>query len=233
MKTLVLTVTALAIAQGVLAADTKSVLGRYGQTVETTKIYRAPNSQSRAYYTAKAFEYICVNWYSNPKWLKVLMSNGTQGYVPSAKVAVLPYEVTVSRTSNTRSKGLPLASTTSRGAVAQWSLNFIGTPYKWGGNDIQNGIDCSAFVQKLYGEIGLKLPRTASEQAMVGQPIERLEELQKGDRLYFWENRRWKIGHTGIYLGNGYFVHSSSGKKGVSTDFLSERWRKILVAARR
>ena len=79
----------------------------------------------------------------------------------------------------------------------------------------------------------MKLPRTAAEQALVGQPVCRLEDLQSGDRLYFWEKKRSKIGHTGLYLGNGYFVHSSSGNHGVATDYLTPRWRAILVAARR
>ena len=68
----------------------------------------------------------------------------------------------------------------------------------------------------------------------MGQQITRLEDLQAGDRLYFWENKRGKIGHTGIYLGKGYFVHSSVGNHGVATDYLgSKNWLKILVAARR
>lgn len=65
-------------------------------------------------------------------------------------------------------------------------------------------------------------------------PITKLEDLQKGDRLYFWSKSRNKIGHTGVYLGNGYFVHSSSGKGKVTTDYLATpKWLNILVAARR
>ena len=213
------------------AESATRVIGRYGQTVRAAKIYRAPNTSSRVYYRPKAYEYLCVNWYSNPKWMKVLMSNGVQGYIQTSDIAVLPYEVTVG--SAAKRSGRPLTTATSRSDAARWGLNFVGTPYKWGGTNMQKGIDCSAFVQKLYGGIGLQLPRTAAEQALVGQPIERLEDLQPGDRLYFWEDRRGKIGHTRLYLGNGYFVHSSSGRGGVATDFLTEKWRKILVAARR
>ncbi|MDX2064584.1 MAG: C40 family peptidase [Fimbriimonadaceae bacterium] len=228
----------LVIGGAVEASAQVSVLGRYGQTLDALKIRRAPTSRSRTYYTTKPYEYLCVNWTDNPKWLKVLMSNGAQGYVESERIAVLPYEVTLDRRgtragSRGNAGGRELGTPSSRAGAAQWGLNFIGTPYKWGGNDIQNGIDCSAFVKKLYGEIGISLPRTASEQAKVGKRITRLEDLIPGDRLYFWENRRNKIGHTGIYLGNGYFVHSSSGRKGVATDYLTEKWRRILVDARR
>ncbi|MFX8899346.1 NlpC/P60 family protein, partial [Acinetobacter baumannii] len=68
----------------------------------------------------------------------------------------------------------------------QESFRYIGTPYKWGGQSLTGGIDCSAFVQTLYGKEGIALPRTAREQALVGQKVERLEQLQPGDRLYFW-----------------------------------------------
>ena len=110
---------------------------------------------------------------------------------------------------------------------------FHRHPYKWGGNDILNGIDCSGFVKKLYGSIGVSLPRTAAEQVRVGQPVLRYEDLQPGDRLYFWSKSRKKIGHTGIYIGGCYFTHASSCHHGVATDYLSAKWRKMLVAARR
>jgi cell wall-associated NlpC family hydrolase len=104
---------------------------------------------------------------------------------------------------------------------------------------LTNGIDCSGFVQQLFGKIGVDLPRTAAEQAKVGKKIERLEDLQPGDRLYFWDKKRGKIGHTGIFLGffkdgGAYFIHSSTNNKGVDTDDLrSKKWLNMLVAARR
>jgi cell wall-associated NlpC family hydrolase len=150
------------------------------------------------------------------------MSNNVYGYAKINNVAVLK-EVSDSDIANA-SASRSRSSESSRAAAAQKGLKYIGTPYVWGGNDINNGIDCSGFVKKLYGDIGMNLPR---------QPITRLENLRKGDRLYFWENKRNTIGHTGIYLGNGYFVHSSRGHNGVNTDLLTEKWLKILVAARR
>lgn len=200
------------------------VLGRLAQTIAEAPIHRAATPNARILYRAKAYEYLCVNWSSDPRWLKVLMSNGQQGFIETSRVAVLPYQV---------NRGRTLGTPTSRGGVASWALNYVGTPYKWGGTDMRNGVDCSAFVQKLYGKIGVDLPRTAAEQAQVGVKIEQLEDLQPGDRLYFWDRRRNKIGHTGIYMGNGYFIHSSRGKRGVDTDYLTPNWRRMLVSARR
>ncbi len=210
----------------------KRILGKLGQALESVTIHASTSANSRAYYKVQPYEYLVINQGPNEKWVKVLMQNGRSGYAESEKIAKLPYDVTQDQTQQTapRSRDYSLSS---RGQAANYGLNFVGTPYKWGGNDIQNGIDCSGFVKKLYGMIGLNLPRTAAEQALVGQPVYRLEDLQSGDRLYFWEKKRGKIGHTGLYLGNGYFVHSSVSHHGVATDYLTEKWRAILVAARR
>ncbi len=195
------------------------VLGNLGQALENTRIYASPNTKSHVYYTAKQYQYLIVSSYTET-YHKVVMSNGIYGYARVSKVAMLPQVV---RQSNN----------TSRATAARKGLNYIGTPYVWGGDNITSGIDCSGFVKKLYGDIGINLPRTAAEQAKVGTPITRLEDLKAGDRLYFWEKKRATIGHTGLYLGNGYFVHSSRGHNGVNTDRLTEKWQKILVAARR
>ncbi|HRJ26866.1 MAG TPA: C40 family peptidase [Fimbriimonadaceae bacterium] len=224
------------------SAQSKQVIGKLGQTTERATIHASPSTKSRVFYRAQAFEYLIIRTSNSSAWLRVVLENGRFGYIQTDKVARLPYDVTVGQT-QTRTASRPgtgstpsrsTSSSNSRAWAAQYGLQYTGTPYKWGGNDPNRGIDCSAFVKYLYGQIGIKLPRTAAEQALVGTPIQRLEDLQPGDRLYFWENRRNKIGHTGVYLGNGFFVHSSSGRKGVATDDLrNPKWRNILVAARR
>jgi len=197
---------------------------------------------------AHAQEYLVVKDYKkdNP-WKLVLMKNGTYAYARSEQMKVLDYEYMVPesqmvaiqpRSSTLTSRGATRfsgrGSSDLRAEVADYALNFKGTPYVWGGNSLTNGIDCSGFVKQLYGQIGLDLPRTAAEQVNVGKPIHRLEDLQKGDRLYFWDYNRGCVGHTGIYIGNGNFVHSSMTHKGVDTDYLGEKkWMRLLVAARR
>lgn len=223
-----LLITLIAAMAAICHAD-KVVLGSLGQTLKKTPIFASPNPRSHVYYRSNAYEYIVIKDSPKAGYYKVLMANGQYGYVPDSVVAKLPYEA-VSEKPVTRDLGVP----TSRAAAAEYSLNFKGTPYKWGGNDPQKGIDCSGFVKFLYGQIGVSLPRTAAEQVKVGTPIMRYEDLQKGDRLYFWSNKRNKVGHTGIYLGNGYFCHSSTSRGGVQTDFLGGKyWRETLVAARR
>lgn len=222
------------------ATEVKDVLGKLGQTTENTKIFSRPSSKSRVFYSAKAYEYIIINSSKYSGWLTVVMSNGQNGYAKADAIARLPYDVTRDRVQTPElASGLPAvgasnnSNSDAKAMIAQYALKYTGTPYKWGGEDLRNGIDCSAFVKKLFGQIGINLPRTAAEQATVGSPVKRLEDLKSGDRLYFWDRKRGKIGHTGLYLGNGYFVHSSSNHKGVATDPLTERWQRILVAARR
>lgn len=226
------------------------VIGKLGQTIDDVAIRSAANGKAKVYYRSKKYQYLVINSTQKEGWLAVLLQNGRQGYVEAEKVARLPYDVRVKEKPDAQSptiamsNGRTVGSSLSRGGstakreMLEYSFNFIGTPYKWGGNDLQNGIDCSGFVKKLFGKIGVDLPRTARQQALVGLPIERLEDLQPGDRLYFWDSKRGYIGHTGIFLGfredHAFFIHSSSGHKGVNTDDLAlPRWRKILVAARR
>lgn len=226
----------LSVCLAALSFADKSVLGKLGQATERASIYSSMRRGSRVYYHVKPYEYLVIQETNSSNWYRVLLQNGTYGYVAAERVAKLPYQVTSERRSTRGTGGLNLAarSASASNYVARESLRYIGTPYKWGGEDMYNGVDCSGFVQNLYGKIGVSLPRTAAEQAGVGMPIHRLEDLQAGDRLYFWENKRGKIGHTGIYLGGGYFVHSSMGHHGVATDYLgAKKWLRILVAARR
>jgi cell wall-associated NlpC family hydrolase len=213
------------------------VYGKLGQVKKATPIYVSAKHGSRVYYYAKPKEYLAVRKTGNGAWLQVLLQTGRYGYAEASAIEQLPYDVTpkksTPRSTYVASRGGG-RSPDARSLMADYSLNFQGTPYVWGGNDETRGIDCSGFVKKMYGKIGLQLPRTAAEQALVGTPLYRLEDLRKGDRLYFWDRKRGKIGHTGIYLGDGRFVHSSSGHGGVATDYLgTERWLRILVAARR
>jgi hypothetical protein len=216
------------------SAAPKPIIGYVGQANQRTTIYASPNSHSLRYARVRERQLLVVRPYSNV-WDKVVMNNAIEGFVKCQSVKVLPYEVTA-RTPGQRSVDLPYeqGSLGSRSGIAQYALNYIGkVSYKFGGTSFQTGMDCSAFVRSMYGKIGVNLPRTAAQQALVGAPIYRYEELQPGDRLYFWDARRGMIGHTGIYEGNGMFLHNSSGKKGVAVSRLSQSWKNILYAARR
>jgi len=94
---------------------------------------------------------------------------------------------------------------------------FLGVPYRLGGSTLK-GIDCSAFVKKIYQIFNVDLPRTAREQFYFGKRVKR-EELEEGD-LVFFKTRRVNGTHVGIYVGNNEFVHASSWSKEVKIDSL-------------
>jgi len=110
---------------------------------------------------------------------------------------------------------------------------FLGTPYRFGGSSVR-GIDCSAFVAKVYQFFDVKLPRTAREQSRMGVRVSR-DELEEGDLIFF--NTRRAFGHVGIYIGNNEFIHASSGRnsgKNVRIDNLDKPYynKRFIKAVR-
>ncbi|MDD3248768.1 MAG: NlpC/P60 family protein [Smithellaceae bacterium] len=96
------------------------------------------------------------------------------------------------------------------------ATGFLGAPYRLGGATVR-GIDCSAFVRKMYEFFDITLPRTAREQSTVGMQVGR-DELVEGDLVFFRTKK--PIGHVGIYIGNNEFVHASYKAKAVRIDSL-------------
>ncbi|MEW6616131.1 MAG: NlpC/P60 family protein [Thermodesulfobacteriota bacterium] len=94
---------------------------------------------------------------------------------------------------------------------------FLNIPYRFGGNSL-NGIDCSAFVKKVYGMIDINLPRSAREQFSEGNSVVK-EELSVGDLVFFRTYASFPS-HVGIYLGDNLFIHASSIDKKVTIDSL-------------
>lgn len=84
----------------------------------------------------------------------------------------------------------------------------MGVPYVWGGGT-PDGFDCSGFIQYVYVQNGVSMPRTAAEQYNVGTSITKTQ-LKPGD-LVFFETYKPGPSHVGIYLGGNRFIHASSG----------------------
>ncbi len=97
---------------------------------------------------------------------------------------------------------------------------FLGAPYRLGGSSVR-GLDCSAFVKKIYEFFNISLPRTAREQSRVGLAVSR-EDLIPGDLVFF--NTRRPFGHVGIYIGNNEFIHASSREKRVTINSLDSAY---------
>ncbi len=115
---------------------------------------------------------------------------------------------------------------------------LVGAPYKFGGTSIFSGIDCSGFVQEVFGKFAMVLPRSSREQAKVGMLItERYDssKLKIGDILFFrLSPRSRQIGHTGIYIGDGKMIHAARGNRGVTVSSLDKAYyQSTFVAAKR
>lgn len=99
---------------------------------------------------------------------------------------------------------------------------WYGTKYRYGGTS-KSGIDCSAFVQKLYDRVfNIPIVRTSREQFKGCDLTLKRDELREGDLIFFKTNGK-VISHVGIYLVNGYFIHSSSSN-GVSISRLTDKY---------
>jgi len=111
---------------------------------------------------------------------------------------------------------------------------FLGLPYLWGGRS-SFGFDCSGFTQMLVRSRGINMPRDADLQAAWSGaiPVDG-RNLQPGDLLFFGSSEK-HITHTGMYIGDGQFIHDAThGHPAVQISFLSdEPWTRILVACRR
>jgi peptidoglycan DL-endopeptidase CwlO len=98
------------------------------------------------------------------------------------------------------------ASAASEQAVVAQARKYLGVPYLWGGTDPAKGLDCSGLVQRVYGDLGVDLPRTSSQQATAGSAVASLADARPGDLVFFDHSSRPGIDHVGIYIGNGQMI---------------------------
>jgi hypothetical protein len=88
------------------------------------------------------------------------------------------------------------------GDVVTAASKYLGVDYKWGGTDPATGLDCSGFVQQVYEDLGIKLPRVSRDQAKFGMPVADLSQAQPGDLVAFGD----PVDHIGIYIGNDHMM---------------------------
>ena len=173
---------------------------------------------------------------SRGMWSAVLMSDHSTGWVPTKYLRMTAQTLDVSR--QIRPLDGPggdavynVGAYSTRSKTVAQALRWLGTRYVYGGTG-RNGIDCSSMIQHSFKSCGINLPRTAAEQAKIGQAVDPAN-LQPGDRLYFSASGT-RVDHTGLYMGDGLFVHASgSGRKVMVSKLFQGRNWSIFVGARR
>jgi gamma-D-glutamyl-L-lysine dipeptidyl-peptidase len=152
---------------------------------------------------------------SQGRWLQVVLPDGRAAWIQRSDIVRDPGTLTIEQS-------------------IELAKRFLGLPYLWGGRS-SYGYDCSGFTQMLVRSRGIVMPRDADLQAAWGGvvAVER-KDLRAGDLLFFGASAD-KITHTGMYIGDGEFIHDTThGHPVVQISRLDDQpWTRILVACRR
>lgn len=172
-------------------------------------------------------------------WYKVKLTDGKNGWVFSQYIIVR--DTLASRGSSGRETNSeepldkPEPETNIRTKLIDYAKKFLGVKYVYGKSS-PSGFDCSGFTQYVFKHFNIKLERSAKNQSKHGVKVSK-NNLKTGDLVFFDTNGGLNdIRHVGIYIGNGKFIHASSGKstgKVVISDMNSGFYAKSYMTARR
>ncbi len=160
------------------------------------------------------------------QWDKIEI-DGQQGYVLKSYISDKKVEVT-SRSSVTRKieeeqkedTNKTNTSSSKGEEIVKYAKQYLGSKYVYGGSS-PKGFDCSGFTMYVYKQFGVSLSHSATAQSKIGTSIKK-ENLQLGDLVFFSDYKTFQgIGHCGIYIGDGKFIHASTEKTGVITSSLN------------
>lgn len=160
------------------------------------------------------------------EWAKVETETGRTGYLNSEFITIHTGEKPASELTGTLGN-----------QIVEYAKQFLGTPYSWGGTDLNGGVDCSGFVYAVMNYFGISLNRSSSAMVSNGIAIDK-SELQAGDLVFFDTTgvNDGNISHVGIYIGNNEIIHSSSSTRtwGVTINSLDEEYyTRTYVTCRR
>lgn len=121
--------------------------------------------------------------------------------------------------------------TNKANAIIDTAKKYIGVPYQWGGESPSTGFDCSGFVQFVFAQNGITLPRVSAEQFKMGTPIQQ-NNIEPGDLIFFSIAKNGTVDHVGIYIGDNAFINASSSK-GVTIYSIGPYWTSVELGVKR
>jgi len=149
------------------------------------------------------------------------------------QLLLLSVAILLSACSTTPEPKLSPTPTATRPQVVAYALSLQGAPYRYGKASPQEGFDCSGFVQHVYQQQGIRLPRTAKDMAQTLPAIPK-QAVNAGDLVFFNVNGK-PFSHVGIYIDHGRFIHAPSRRTGhVLVSSLNDQyWQQRFICARR
>jgi hypothetical protein len=112
-----------------------------------------------------------------------------------------------------------------RNNIVMTAKQYLGVPYRWGGESPDTGFDCSGLTMVVYQLNGLDLPRSSRQQWQAGEPVQR-SQLNRGDLVFFATSGGRRVSHVGIYTGNGKFLHAPRRGRKIQVSSLSNTYYK-------
>ena len=180
------------------------------------------------------------------KWYKIKLDEEI-GYISAKYISDTKLPETTSRSGSTLKEETsikteeetkePISDVSTSGTngseIVEYAKQYLGYKYVSGGASPSTGFDCSGFTTYVYKHFGISLNRSSSAQINNGVAVEK-SDLKLGDIVLFNNDANTKIGHVGIYVGNGNFIHASNPSDGVKiTTLESGYYAKRYVGARR
>ena len=184
--------------------DAPTVVGDLGQVLDTTRVCESADLDSRTLFFASPFQYLLVNDFS-PDFLSVSLPNGTTGYIRTSMVKIVVPNVT------TGTPGIVNGFEVTRvvKTVDPTNLKASSSVADWQKETVR-------FVNSVFTTAGRELSDDLSVQLDIGRPVESIDDLQQGDRIYFGKgNSLW----AAIFIGNGEYISVNKAGKLITSKF--------------
>lgn len=193
----------------------------------------APSTSSTVYKLLKTGTKVTVLEQVNNYWLKVSV-DGQVGYVSTGYVSYNAGSVPAPSQPSNPAPGASQEASAVAARIIQHAKDLKGiTRYKYGVNQPPTLLDCSAFTKYVFAKEGISLKWGTRYQKDAGKAVSR-SNLQPGDLVFFRVGSSSEIGHVGIYMGGGQFIHNSPSFDGVGISSMDTGyWSTRFVTARR